>query len=269
MTAFEKVLPKDTNVLPKDNSIILNEMNVNTAFTTSCPKVFQDSEIVIFRKEEWFKVFIHETFHNFGLDFSDMNNAAVSKYILSLYRVQSDVNLYECYTEFWAEIINALFSSFFLLLDKDKGDKQNNVIKFLSLSYYLINQERVNSFIQMIKVLNYMGLDYSDFLSTKQDSIVLLYREKSNILAYYIIKTVLLNNYPGFLAWCKKNNKYVIQFKKTQENQLKFCDYIRDNYKSKRLLQNIQIVEEYISTWKKKLTPFIKTNLRMSVTELC
>jgi hypothetical protein len=56
--------------LPDSNIHILDEINVNTAFTTTCPK---DSEIVIFRQEEWFKVLIHESFHNFGLDFSDMN----------------------------------------------------------------------------------------------------------------------------------------------------------------------------------------------------
>jgi hypothetical protein len=52
--------------LPESNIHILDERHINTAFTTTCPK---DSEIVIFRHEEWFKVFIHETFHNLGLDF--------------------------------------------------------------------------------------------------------------------------------------------------------------------------------------------------------
>ena len=41
--------------------------HANSAFTTSC-KI--ETSIYIYRKEEWFKVFIHETFHNFGLDFS-------------------------------------------------------------------------------------------------------------------------------------------------------------------------------------------------------
>ena len=66
--------------LPTSNIDILDQINVNTAFTSTCPS---DSEIVIFRKEEWFKVFIHETFHSFGLDFSDMNNADATKFILT------------------------------------------------------------------------------------------------------------------------------------------------------------------------------------------
>jgi hypothetical protein len=98
--------------LPNSNVQVLDENNVNTAFTTTCPK---DSEVVVFRKEEWFKVLIHESFHNFGLDFSGMNNDDVNQCILDIFPVNSKVNAYESYTEFWAEIINALFCSFFEL----------------------------------------------------------------------------------------------------------------------------------------------------------
>jgi L-rhamnose isomerase len=62
-------------ILPNTNVDILNENNVNTAFTRTCPS---NSEIVVFRKEEWFKVFIHETFHSFGIDFASMNTSTKS-----------------------------------------------------------------------------------------------------------------------------------------------------------------------------------------------
>jgi len=68
--------------LPKTNIDILDQTNVNTAFTTTCPK---DSEIVIFRKEEWFKVFIHETFHTFGLDFSIIDTNECNKIVSELF----------------------------------------------------------------------------------------------------------------------------------------------------------------------------------------
>ena len=82
-------------ILPLTNVNILNENNINTAFTRTCPK---NSEIVVFRKEEWFKAFIHETFHNFGLDFSDMNTSTCNSKILSIFKVNSEVNLFEEYT---------------------------------------------------------------------------------------------------------------------------------------------------------------------------
>jgi hypothetical protein len=74
--------------IPESNltNTILDEYNVNTAFTRTCPS---NSEIVIFRKEEWFKVLIHESFHNFALDFSDIDSEQGNNYILNIFPVNS------------------------------------------------------------------------------------------------------------------------------------------------------------------------------------
>lgn len=252
--------------LPNSNISILNEINVNTAFTSTCPK---DSEIIVFRKEEWFKVFIHETFHNFGLDFSDMNNDNIHRCILSIFNVKSNVNLYESYTEFWAEIINAIFCSFIALKDKTNFDE------FLSNSYFYINFERSYSFFQLVKTLNFMGLQYSDLYSKTEHSKTLrdhLYKEKTNVLSYYIIKTVLLNNYISFLLWCKTNNLSLLQFKKTISNQNKYCEFIQKNYKTKNMLQSIHNTELFfnkiIKQKNKQNIQYLLSNLRMSICEL-
>ena len=63
MTDFKRNLP--------DKSIdTIGPFHVNGGLSDMCRK---QSEMLIFRKEEWFKVFVHETFHNLGLDFSDMS----------------------------------------------------------------------------------------------------------------------------------------------------------------------------------------------------
>ena len=268
--------------LPSSNIFILDEVNVNTAFTTTCPK---DSEIVVFRKEEWFKVFIHETFHNFALDFSDMNNTDAHRCILDIFNVKSYVNLYESYTEFWAEIMNALFCSFFSLKDKTDIDE------FLSHSEFLINFEITYSFFQLVKTLDFMGLSYKDLYSKTKTSSILrenLYKEKTNVLSYYVIKTILINNYQGFLSWCKKNNFSLLQFKKTLSNQKEFCNFIAQNYKTNGFLKGVSDAEQFFNTIQKKGTArtettrtkptgsvpsnknlnYILTNLRMSICEL-
>ena len=264
--------------LPESNIHILDEKHVNTAFTTTCPK---DSEIVIFRREEWFKVFIHETFHNFGLDFSDMNNSDCHNYLLSIFKVNSFVNSYEAYTEFWAEIINALFCSFYSLKEKgrEKGGS-NNEKEFLSNAEFFINFERCYSFFQLVKVLDFMGLSYEDLYLNKPESRLLretLYKEKTNVLAYYVIKTVMMNNYPSFLSWCNKNNLSLIAFKKTIANQKNFCEFIEKNYKSASMLENIDNSELFLEQLKKnknkavmneKTKHFLLTNLRMTICEL-
>jgi len=253
--------------LPSSNIFILDEINVNTAFTTTCPK---DSEIVVFRKEEWFKVFIHETFHNFGLDFSDMNNNDAHKCILDILKVSSDVNLFESYTEFWAEIINSLFCSFFSIKDK------TNIQDFLSHSEFFINFERTYSFFQLVKTLNFMGLTYTDLYSNTARSKLLrenLYKEKTNVLSYYIIKGILINNYQGFLSWCNENNVSLLQFKKTYSNQKEYCDFIKKNHKTKSLLEGIKETEHFIKQIERKNKRsnyhYILSNLRMSICELC
>jgi len=250
--------------LPNSNIHVLDETNVNTAFTTTCPK---DSEIVIFRKEEWFKVFIHETFHNFGLDFSSMNNSIINECISNIYRVNSDINAYEAYTEFWAGIINALFCSFYGMKNK------NNIQEFLSNSEFYISYERSYSLFQLVKVLDFMGLQYKDLYSKSKHSTILrenLYKENTNVLSYYIIKMVLLDNYQGFLYWCKHNNLSLLDFKKTIGNLTELCKFIETNYKNRYLLNDIQVFDALLSKIKKKknVKKFLLSNLRMSICEL-
>lgn len=260
MTSLKKTLPES-------KIIVLDEVNVNTAFTYTCNK---NSEIVIYRKEEWFKVFMHETFHNFGLDFSDMNTDYCNKKLLSIFDVESDVNLYEAYSEIWAEIMNALFCSFHIISNK------RNIDEFIIFGVKLIQIEKVHSFFQMVKTLDFMGLSYNDLYSKTKKSQLLrktMYKEDTNVLSYFIIKTILINNFDGFLLWCKNNNPSLFQFKKTVENQEKFCNFIINNYKSRDMLENVESTQKLIYTIigkKKKILhhDYLLTNMRMSICEL-
>lgn len=255
--------------IPTSNISILDEIHVNSAFTSTCP---ENSEIVIFRKEEWFKVFIHESFHNFGLDFSDMNTEICNDQIRTIFKVTSDVNLYESYAETWAEIMNACFCSFMLMKDK----KDRNL--FMEGAELFISIERKHSFIQMVKTLNFMGLTYKHLYTQNKESILLrntMYKEKTNVLSYYIIKCILLNNYQGFLGWCKNNNLSLLQFNKTTTNGMEYCKFIERNYKTKDMLDQVEETEKSLA-WIKNATAlhkdkdvqFMLTNMRMSACEL-
>ena len=254
--------------IPSTNISILDEIHVNSAFTSTCP---ENAEIVIFRKEEWFKVFIHESFHNFGLDFSDMNNQICNEQIRSIFKVTTDVNLYESYAETWAEIINAAFCSFILMQDK------KDMEMFMEGVELFILLERKYSFIQMVKTLDFMGLTYKNLYLHNKESILLrnMYKEKTNVLSYYIIKCILLNNYQGFLGWCKNSNLSLLQFKKTTNNVMEYCKFIERNYKTKDMLDQVEETEKMLS-WvknnpslqKDKDVQFMLTNMRMSACEL-
>jgi hypothetical protein len=255
-------------MLPSSNVNILDEHNVNTAFTTTCPR---DSEIVIFRKEELLKVFMHETMHNFGLDFSNMNNDDCRAHILSIFPVNSEVNLYEAYAEFWAEIMNSLFCSFYFLKNK------NDINNFIKNALFFIHFERTYSFFQLVKTLNFMGLTYKDLYSKTEKSAILrkyLYKEDSNVLSYYIIKAILINSYQDFLFWCKQHNISLLQFKKTPTNQREFCKFIEKKYKTTQMLQSVEATEIFmkkisiLSKTNNKNMDYLVKNMRMSICEL-
>ena len=250
--------------LPTSNIDIIDENHANTAFTYTCVPI---SEIIIFRKEEWFKVFLHETFHNFGLDFSGMNNDYCKEHILSIFDVTSEVNLYEAYTEFWGEIMNCLLTSFFFSKNK------NNLSGFLSTTYFLIDLERKFSFFQMVKVLDFMGLTYHDLYSlTKQSQLKrnTFYKENTSILAYYVIKTILINQYMDFIVWCDTCHFSLLDFKKTMNHQKEFCKYIEYHYKTKIMLERTREMEEVVDhrNAKKKNADFLKNTMRMTLLEM-
>lgn len=87
--------------------------HANTAFTESCTP---HSVMVLFRMEEWFKVFIHETFHSLGLDFSQLPIDDSNTQMHTLFpgcSSKMDFRIYETYCEVWAETLNVLFIAYF------------------------------------------------------------------------------------------------------------------------------------------------------------
>jgi len=243
--------------LPKTNLEILSDINVNTGFTYTCKPV---NEIVIYRKEEWFKVLIHETIHNLGLDFSNMNILHFNNKIKTIFKVESEVNLYEAYTECWARIFNCIFCSYY-----SPFINGNSYKNFSHNFNFYINMERIFGFLQLVKILKFMGLKYEDLylnnneLETKRK---ILYKEKTNVLSYYIITQVLLNNYQEFMLWCNSSNLSLINFNKTYKNVDEFYKFIEQNYKTNSMMNGIICSEDLLKKIKNK------KSLRMSICEL-
>ena len=120
-------------ILPNNQLITLNSEHVNTAYTSGCR---ENTETVIFRQEEWFKVFIHETFHNFGLDFSNMNMNNTDSKLNKIFNVNIEYKLYESYCETWARIINVMFYTYNKLhnndiVNKSRSKNSINIDKFI------------------------------------------------------------------------------------------------------------------------------------------
>lgn len=255
LTSLEKRIPDLDDI---------SAIHVNTGVTTSCP--LSNGEIIVYRHEEWFKVFIHESFHTLGLDFSDMSVKISETKLRDTFYIPTPILLFEAYTEFWARVLNVLIFSFRLTNDVDEFEKYATVF---------LDYERVNGFFQMVKVLQHMNIKYVDL----HTDITLLerYHESTNVFVYYVITAILFNNYPLFIKWCGDNNDKLLQFKQTEDNQLLFCEYIQGhynvadmekcvNYANRLLTKTIMNSKKYPEN---KNIKIILETLRMSLCESC
>lgn len=252
MTPFKKYLPNN-------NYNILSPEHCNSAVTTTCTK---NGEICIYRKEEFLKVLIHESFHIFGLDFSSMPILRLQKKVLSIFPIQSEMEISESYTETWATIMNCFICGYNMLEEKTFEE-------FLIYADYCIRIEQIFSLFQTVKILNFMNMDYKNLYDTDQISIAArryLYKEHTNVFPYYILKTLFLCNIDKFLGWCLKENKTnLLNFNKTSDSIDKFGNLIAELYKKKSFLKQLKKAEKIEKS--KTSSTFIKTT-RMTLFEI-
>ena len=258
--------------LPTSATTILGPEHVNTAYTFACAP---HGQMVVFRLEEWFKVFIHETFHAYGLDFANSDSSNTNEFkkkIAALYPINSEFDLYEAYTETWARIINCVFSSFYAL--SNKRDKK----AFIENVTVCIELERMFSLYQCIKVLSFMGLHYRDLPSkslqgkekhkeTKHNTLSLaMYKENTHVFAYYVMTAIFLNDYEGFLLWCRKNNSSLLKFNNTPAGFESFFSYIHGIHNCEPLQHSIEEMGRLLEqNNKSSKNEELKNSTRMSI----
>ena len=142
----------------------LDQNHVNTGYSYPC------ESLVVYRKQEWFKVFIHESFHYLGLD-----KGVAEMVDLDMFTIPLQVSLREAFCETWARIVQCDFLG---------G----------------LDQEREHSVRNMVRVLRHMGLKYSDLWGAKGNS----YAEKTNVFAYVVLTAILLHSPPLFVRSCPR-----------------------------------------------------------------
>lgn len=224
--------------LPTKNTDILGPTNCNSAVTFACAS---SGELLIYREEEWKKTLIHELFHSLCLDFSIINYNKFKDDIGGIFKIKSELLISEAYCEFWASIINCCFCSYSFLKKKDNLD---DFILYVEFGIYM---ERIFSLFQCTKILDFMNLKYEHLW--KQDKISesyrnILYKEKTNVFAYYILKMILLHSGDDFLIWCNLNNTNTLNFDHSEILFNKFFKFINKNYKAKLLMKNISQMED-------------------------
>jgi hypothetical protein len=180
-------------LFPTDNTI-LHASHANTAYTYACAI---HNTMVIYRSEEWFKVFIHECLHAYGFEPSDRNEIRLSQSLSERISIPCKVRVSETYVETWARIINVCYKA--ILNSKDFKS-------FLRLTTFYLNVESIFSVLQASRILKYMKLSYHDVLQVQYPVTRLNYKENTHIFAYYILTSVLMHKPLKLLVWCNNPN---------------------------------------------------------------
>lgn len=208
-TNLKKTLPSTRGkpILPE---------NVNTAYTTSCvcsgggvARTPPAAEIHLFRREEWFKVLIHESFHVLGLDFSKNyeSSAIVAERYLGMPATRNcEWLIFETYTEIMAEMLALGFSRGGNLRPIDIKNEQNFTAA------------------QCKKLLDYMELTYDDIWAGRGSG---KWREKTPVFCYYVLKLVVWMHLPEFFKWCKNNNINILRVSLENSPEISFAKFLR------------------------------------------
>jgi len=262
LTELKKVLPNNTKIIKPEHA--------NTAFTTSCKK---HTEINLFRKEEWFKVLIHETFHCSGMDFSELEHSSSNKKVLTIFPVNSDVRLFETYCEMWAEIINVMFISYNKLETNENLNEEMN--KMILYTEKMLYYERVFSLFQCAKVLHFFGIKYRNLYEKDLTSMKLRtsrYKEETQVLSYYIIKSIYMFFVNDFIEWCIENNDengvVSLNFNKTGETIDSYIYFIEEHFLNSSYTGSLLLFENWFQNIDNtSISNEMYNTLRMSVYE--
>jgi hypothetical protein len=224
LSVYLYLLP-DQKVLPSNKDDHLRVENINTAFTRSCEPT---SEINIFREEEWFKVLIHETFHNHGLDFSqhfDMYDVMVQQQLRACFpALKSPVLLFESYCELWGEVLHTLLAAFL-------ADSKHTWQHF----DHMWRIERIFSRLQCVKVLEHHGVTYDQL----RDARFTFEERGTNAFAYYVVKCIMMHC--GFLDWHLSVNGPSLRF--LDANVGKMCTWICHVFRDAAFVKSLRLME--------------------------
>jgi hypothetical protein len=245
MTPFKKERPRHADE-------VLSAVHVNTGLTRNCET---HGEIIIYRAEEWFKVFVHESMHNFNMDFIDLDLRDANNRLRQTFCIpHGDILLFETYTEAWARIINVMFDAYFTnesaLSTRPMtggGETRSHFIrnvreKLTKNAFFHVNQ--------IVKVLDIMHLKYSEITSVNTEVCRKRYKEDTNVYAYYILGGILSAYALPFICWCCDNNQVrsrgginAIRFSRSNDNLQHFVDLLSRMARDSVLLNMISFIE--------------------------
>jgi hypothetical protein len=97
-----------------------------------------------------------------------------------------------------------------------------------------------------------------------------LYYEKTYLISYFVINSILLNNYQEFIKWCINNNVNVLQFdnENYEKKQISLSQFVKDYHKSEMIIKRFDFtLNDYIEKRNQNHSNILLTTLKKSVVE--
>lgn len=260
MTPFKKERPAGDDA-------VISAIHANTGLTRNCET---HGEIVVYRTEEWFKVFIHESMHNFNMDFIDIDLKSANEQLRRTFCIpHDDILLFETYTETWARIINTIFNTYFQGHDNDNTDATASRSHFIRAVREKLAENAMFYAYQAVKVLEIMGLKYAHITVQSAENTEMCrkrYAEDTNVYAYYILGGILSVNAMPFISWCCENNSgSSIRFSRSAGNLPRFVEFIGRATRDPVIVGLISFIEDASSSASSHTTAVIKNTMRMTM----
>jgi hypothetical protein len=213
-------------------------------------------KVLIFRNEEYIKVFIHEFLHSCHIDkyLHDNTNTNIYEKFNFDY-IKTKIRLDETYTEFWCNIIYISIFSYNL-------SKNSTINNYINIFDKLMEKQIYFSVLQSVKILNIYNIKYLDTINNTVHN----YSEGTHALSYYYFKSLLLFKYKNVMNMCEEN---IIANKTTKENIEKHLIKIRTNKKLINLFNKFENDLKKLNKSKKNdRISFILKNLYMCYIEI-
>lgn len=228
----------------KENKIISTD-NVNSGST------IKQEIIQIWRKEEFYKVLIHELVHYFSIDFYIRDNiyTEVNNHFKKFIKIKGIDRVNESYTEILAMLIHSLFYS------EIHNVKFNDVISYeLTFSYF-----------QVAKILNYFNMtNYNDLLSNE-------YSQTTSAFSYYIVKCMFLEKFCDMLDFWEKYGISILGNQTIEEEFVKLYKKIvtLESLDGNKINKIINIIKQHENnSANKSANKFVLNTMRMSMHQL-
>lgn len=169
-------------VLPRGQGQPLSPLHVNTGFTVFDPSTPHNT-IVVFRKEEVFKVLIHELTHYYNIDGAPIPDY-ISSGINSMFGLLNDPKLQEALTDFLACYMNVLYSSIY----KEDGSF-TSFKEFKDMARATLEQERKYIIGQAQKIITHLSLCSSPGRK----------HEATHVISYYVVKAAMYFKFASYI----------------------------------------------------------------------